>query len=52
LNSEFFQSLGTLGLEATNYPAATIFWSRVMGGWIIAAVAWLVSGSHSITSAQ
>jgi formate/nitrite transporter FocA (FNT family) len=26
-----------------------IFWSGVVGGWIIAMVAWLVSGSHSIT---
>jgi formate/nitrite transporter FocA (FNT family) len=49
LHPEFVQSLGSLGLEATNHPAATIFWSGVMGGWIIATVAWLVSGSHSIT---
>jgi formate-nitrite transporter family protein len=26
-----------------------VFWSAVVGGWIIALVAWLVSGSHSIT---
>ena len=32
-----------------HHPAATVFWSGVMGGWIIATVAWLVSGSHSIT---
>jgi len=43
------QSLAQLGLDATNHPAATIFWSGVMGGWVIATVAWLVSGSHSIT---
>jgi formate/nitrite transporter FocA (FNT family) len=43
------QSLGQLGLDAAHHPAATIFWSGVMGGWIIASVAWLVSGSHSIT---
>lgn len=43
------QSLGQLGLDAAHHPAATIFWSGVMGGWIIATVAWLVSGSHSIT---
>jgi formate/nitrite transporter FocA (FNT family) len=42
-------SLSQLGLDAANHPAATIFWSGVMGGWIIATVAWLVSGSHSIT---
>jgi formate/nitrite transporter FocA (FNT family) len=43
------QSLSQLGLEAISHSAATIFWSGVMGGWIIATVAWLVSGSHSIT---
>jgi formate-nitrite transporter family protein len=43
------QSLAQLGLDAVHNPAATIFWSGVMGGWIIATVAWLVSGSHSIT---
>jgi formate/nitrite transporter FocA (FNT family) len=43
------QWLTQLGLEATNHPTAAIFWSGVMGGWIIATVAWLVSGSHSIT---
>ena len=43
------QALAQLGLEAANHPATTIFWSGVMGGWIIATVAWLVSGSHSIS---
>lgn len=42
-------SLAQLGLDAVNHPAATIFWSGMMGGWIIATVAWLVSASHSIT---
>lgn len=42
-------SLTQLGLDATASPASTVFWSGVMGGWIIATVAWLVSGSHSIT---
>ena len=49
INAETAQALGHLGLEATRHPASTIFWSGVMGGWIIATVAWLVSGSHSIT---
>jgi formate/nitrite transporter FocA (FNT family) len=43
------QALAQLGLEAAHHPASAIFWSGVMGGWIIATVAWLVSGSHSIT---
>ncbi len=49
LRPDVVQSLAQLGVEATHNPAATIFWSGVMGGWIIATVAWLVSGSHSIT---
>jgi formate/nitrite transporter FocA (FNT family) len=42
-------SLNQLGLDAIHHPFETIFWSGVMGGWIIATAAWLVSGSHSIT---
>ncbi len=38
-----------LGMDAIHVPVSTIFWSGVMGGWIIAMMAWLVSGSHSIT---
>ena len=49
VHPEVVQSLGQLGLDAIHHPPATIFWSGVMGGWIIATVAWLVSGSHSIT---
>jgi formate/nitrite transporter FocA (FNT family) len=49
LHPEMVQALSQLGLDAIHHPAGTIFWSGVMGGWIIATVAWLVSGSHSIT---
>jgi formate/nitrite transporter FocA (FNT family) len=49
LRPDMVQSLARLGLDAIHNPPATIFWSGVMGGWIIATVAWLVSGSHSIT---
>jgi formate/nitrite transporter FocA (FNT family) len=42
-------AMGQLGLNAMAHPASTIFWSGVIGGWIIALTAWLVSGSHSIT---
>jgi formate/nitrite transporter FocA (FNT family) len=38
-----------LGQQAALMPSKRVFWSGVMGGWIIAMVAWLVSGSHSIT---
>jgi formate/nitrite transporter FocA (FNT family) len=49
LDPAFVTSLSDLGLAAIAHPASTIFWSGVIGGWIIALAAWLVSGSHSIT---
>jgi formate-nitrite transporter family protein len=49
INPAYVAAMSQLGLNAINHPAATVFWSGVMGGWIIALTAWLVSGSHSIT---
>jgi formate-nitrite transporter family protein len=49
LRPDMLLALTQLGLDAAHNPPSTIFWSAVMGGWIIATVAWLVSGSHSIT---
>jgi len=49
LNPNFVAELSRLGLDAIVNPSQTVFWSGVMGGWIIALAAWLVSGSHSIT---
>ena len=49
LNPHVVDALTQLGLDAASHPVATVFWSGVMGGWIIALAAWLVSGSHSIT---
>ena len=49
LQPNVVHALSQLGLEALHRSPETIFWSGVMGGWIIATVAWLVSGSHSIT---
>ena len=49
LRPEFVRSLAALGTEAANITASHAFWSGVVGGWIIATVAWLVSASHSIT---
>ena len=49
LNPHFVAALNQLGLDALANPLPTVFWSGVMGGWIIALAAWLVSGSHSIT---
>lgn len=42
-------AIAKLGVEAAHMPLSTVFWSGVMGGWIIATAAWMVSGSHSVT---
>jgi len=47
--ADVVQAMAGLGLAAVHEPVSTIFWSGVVGGWIIATAAWLVSGSHSIT---
>jgi formate/nitrite transporter FocA (FNT family) len=47
--ADVVQAMAGLGLAAAHEPVSTIFWSGVVGGWIIATAAWLVSGSHSIT---
>ncbi|HUZ04702.1 MAG TPA: formate/nitrite transporter family protein [Acidobacteriaceae bacterium] len=49
LKPEYVSALTQLGVEAAKGSPGHIFWSGVIGGWIIAMVAWLVSGSHSIT---
>ena len=49
LRPEFVDQLSRLGVEAVTITASHAFWSGVVGGWIIATVAWLVSASHSIT---
>lgn len=49
LDERYVDALSRLGLAALAHPASAVFWSGVIGGWIIALAAWLVSGSHSIT---
>ncbi len=49
LQPRVLHALVQLGVDATSVTPATVFWSGVIGGWMIAMVAWLVSGSHSIT---
>jgi formate/nitrite transporter FocA (FNT family) len=49
LRPEFVTAMTHVGVEAAGVTASHVFWSGVIGGWIIALVAWLVSGSHSIT---
>lgn len=41
--------IGQIGLNALAHSPGSVFWSGVIGGWMIALAAWLVSGSHSIT---
>lgn len=47
--ADVVQAIAGLGLTAVHQPSSAIFWSGVVGGWLIATAAWLVSGSHSIT---
>lgn len=49
LEPRFVEALTHLGVQGLSHPASAIFWSGVIGGWMIALAAWLVSGSHSIT---
>lgn len=41
--------LAGLGVEAAGHGIGTIFWSGVVGGWLIALVAWLVTASTTTT---
>ena len=49
LRPEYVNALVSAGVEFARVPLAHVYWSAVIAGWIIALVAWLVSGSHSIT---
>lgn len=49
LRPEYVSGLVATGVEFARVPWAHVYWSAVIAGWIIALVAWLVSGSHSIT---
>lgn len=46
LHSEVLAHLVKLGMAASTGTAIEIFWSGVIGGWIIALVAWTVTASH------
>ena len=39
------QALVELGVEAGDKPFWTLFWSAVVGGWLVALVGWLVTAS-------
>lgn len=38
-----------LGAKAVNHSFTTVFWSAVVAGWLLALVAWLITGSHWTT---
>jgi formate/nitrite transporter FocA (FNT family) len=46
LKGEIAHQLVTLGQNAVAGPYSHVFWSGVVGGWIIALMAWIVSASH------
>jgi formate/nitrite transporter FocA (FNT family) len=46
LKPEIAEKLGALGLRAVQGDASSIFWSGVIGGWLIALMAWIVTASH------
>lgn len=46
LRPEYVQELVKLGTGALASSTDHIFWSGVIGGWLIALVAWMVSASH------
>jgi formate/nitrite transporter FocA (FNT family) len=39
------RELAALGVEAATQSFGTVFWTAVIGGWLIALVAWLVTAS-------
>jgi formate/nitrite transporter FocA (FNT family) len=43
---EIVSQLIRMGMEAVNGNAGNFFWSGVIGGWLIALVAWMVTASH------
>jgi formate-nitrite transporter family protein len=49
LDPTVVHALTQFGVAASAPTLRHIYWSAVVGGWMIAMVAWLVSGSHSIT---
>lgn len=42
-------TLIAVGMDSPQHPFSAIFWSGVVGGWLVALVAWLVTASHWTT---
>lgn len=49
LNPGARDTLIELGAAAAGHPFGNVFWSAVVAGWLLALVAWLVTGSHWTT---
>jgi len=46
LHGDIVSQLVELGKDAVSGPASHFFWSGIIGGWLIALVAWVVTASH------
>lgn len=46
LQPDIASALAELGKQAVGQGSSHIFWSAVIGGWLIALVAWVVTASH------
>lgn len=46
LRPEYTHELVKLGMDSAAAAVGQIFWTGVIGGWIIALVAWMVTASH------
>jgi formate/nitrite transporter FocA (FNT family) len=46
LRPSIVNALVDLGKESVSQPGVHVFWSGVIGGWLIALVAWMVTASH------
>lgn len=49
INPDAKDVLIRLGTTAVHHPFSVVFWSGVVAGWLLALVAWLVTGSHWTT---
>lgn len=46
LRPDIAHALVELGKDSVGFSFAHVFWSAVVGGWLIALVAWIVTASH------
>jgi formate-nitrite transporter family protein len=49
LNPDVKNILNQFGVSAVHHSFSAVFWSGVVAGWLLALVAWLVTGSHWTT---